>query len=78
MGFWAQNDQKQIEVLASARTRDVSEAVCVQNPTAGAANLDQIAPLFAPKPDGLLRKSRRNYDSKLSRVKISSVYESTA
>jgi hypothetical protein len=75
MGFGAENDRKRLAVLASARTRDGFEAVLPPNPTAGAANSRQIFPPAPPKPDGLLRFSRKNPVCEFARVKSASIYE---
>jgi hypothetical protein len=68
MGFRAKNDRKRLAALASAKARDGFEAVLALNPTAGAVNLGQFSPPSSPKPDGLLRRGRKNLISKFPRV----------
>jgi hypothetical protein len=78
MGFRAKNDRKRLAALASAKAKGGSEAVLALNSTAGAANLGQFSPPSSPKPDGLLRRGRKNLIAKFSRVKYLSLYEFTA
>jgi hypothetical protein len=78
MGFGDKNDRKSREVLASARARDCSETVVSPNSTAGAVNSRQLSPPDPPKPDGLVRISRKNLICEFSCVKNTSIYESTA
>ncbi len=78
MGLRAQNDRKRLAALTSVRAREGFEAVWPLKPTAGAANSGQLSPSAPPKPDGLLRIARRKLISKFPRVKMPSVYESTA
>ncbi len=78
MGLRAENDRERLEALASARARDGSEAVSALKPTAGAANSGHLSPPSPRKPDGLLRKSRRQLSAEFPRVKMASVDEFTS
>jgi hypothetical protein len=74
MAFRAKNDRKRLEALASANAREGSETVLALKATGGAANSGHISPPFPRKPDGFLRKSRKNLISEFTRVKMTSVY----
>jgi hypothetical protein len=75
MGLRAKNDRKRLAALTSVKARGDCEAVLALKPTGGAANLGQLSPPSSRKPDGLLRKGRKNLISKFTRVKYPSVYE---
>jgi hypothetical protein len=78
MGLGAKNDQKGLDALTSVRAREPFEAVLPHNPTAGAGMACHIFPPAPPKPDGLVRISRKNLFNALHRVKYPSVNEFTA
>jgi hypothetical protein len=77
MGLRGENDRKRLAALASAKVRDGFEAVSPLKPTEGAANSGHQSPPSPRKPDGLLRKSRKQLISEFTRVKMASVYESS-
>jgi hypothetical protein len=77
MGSRCENDRKRLEALASAKARDGFVAVSHLEPTEGAANSGHLSPPSPHKPDGLLRKSRKQLSSEFPRVKMTSVYESS-
>jgi hypothetical protein len=78
MGLRAKNDRKRLATLTSVKVRGGFEAVLALKPTGGAANLGQLSPPSSCKPDGLLRKGRKNLISKFARVKYPSIHEFTA
>ncbi len=75
MGLRCENGRERLEALASAKARDGSEAVSHLKPTAGAVNSGHLSPPSPCKPDGLLRKSRKQLISEFPRVKMASLYE---
>ncbi len=78
MGLRAKNDRKRLAALTSVKARGGFEAVLALKPTAGAAKLGQLSPPSPRKPDGLLRKGRKNLISKFTRVKSPCLVHFTA
>jgi len=77
MGSGDKNDRKRLAALTSVKARGGCEAVLAAHPTAGAVNSGQIVPLVPRKPYGFLRNNRKNLISEFSRVKTSSIDESS-
>jgi hypothetical protein len=75
MGLRFENDRERLEAGTSVPARGGSEAVSHLRPTEGAANSGHLSPPSSRKPDGLLRKSRKQLSAELTRVKLASVYE---
>jgi hypothetical protein len=78
MGMRARNGRKRLAALTSVKARGGFEPVLALMPTAGAANLGQLSPPLSRKPNGLLRKGRKNLISRFTRDRYPSIYEFTA